>query len=58
MTEGSWVGLDVHARATVAGVLDAVTGELRLLQRVPPRSEETVEWKPARSRIVALGNDN
>ncbi len=24
MTEGSWVGLDVHARATVAGVLDAV----------------------------------
>ena len=43
MTEGSWVGLDVHARTTVAGVLDAVSGELRL-QRVPPRSEEAVEW--------------
>jgi transposase len=43
MSEGSWVGLDVHARATVAGVLDGASGELRL-QRVSPRSEETVAW--------------
>src|SRR6202795_394652 len=43
MVEGSWVGLDVHARTTLAGVLDAASGELRL-QRVPPRSEETVAW--------------
>jgi transposase len=43
MAEGSWVGLDVHARSTLAGVLDAGSGELRL-QRVSPRSEETVEW--------------
>jgi transposase len=43
MAEGSWVGLDVHARTTLAGVLDAVSGELRL-QRVSPRSEETVAW--------------
>lgn len=43
MGEGSWVGLDVHARTTVAGVLDAVSGELRT-QRVPARSEETVAW--------------
>jgi transposase len=43
MSEGSWVGLDVHARATLAGVLDAVSGELRV-QRVSPRSEETVAW--------------
>jgi transposase len=43
MAEGSWVGLDVHARTTLAGVLDAASGELRL-QRVPPRSEETVAW--------------
>jgi transposase len=43
MAEGSWVGLDVHARAVLAGVLDAGSGELRV-QRVPPRSEETVAW--------------
>ncbi len=43
MSEGSWVGLDVHARTTLAGVLDGASGELRL-QRVSPRSEETVEW--------------
>jgi len=43
MAEGSWVGLDVHARTTMAGVLDALSGELRL-ERVPPQSEETVAW--------------
>lgn len=43
MVEGSWVGLDVHARATVAGVLDAASGELRV-ERVSSRSEETVVW--------------
>ena len=30
MVEGSWVGLDVHARTTVASVLDAASGELRV----------------------------
>ena len=29
MAEGSWVGLDVHARKVVAGVLDAGSGEVR-----------------------------
>jgi len=43
MGEGSWVGLDVHARTVVAGVLDGVSGELRV-QRVPPVSEDTVAW--------------
>jgi transposase len=43
MGEGSWVGLDVHARTVVAGVLDAASGELRTL-RVPPRSVETIAW--------------
>jgi transposase len=43
MAEGSWVGLDVHARSTVAGVLDGVSGELRTL-RVPVGSSETVAW--------------
>jgi transposase len=43
MDEGTWVGLDVHARKTVAGVLDAVTGEVRSL-RAPTLAAETVEW--------------
>src|SRR3989454_2867143 len=43
MAEGSWVGLDVHARSTVAGVLDGASGELRTL-RVPTRCEETLAW--------------
>lgn len=43
MSEGSWVGLDVHARTTFAGVLDAASGELRV-QPVSPRSKQTVEW--------------
>ena len=43
MSEGTWVGLDVHARKTVAGVLDAGSGELRSL-RVPTLPVETVAW--------------
>jgi transposase len=43
MAEGTWVGLDVHARKTVAGVLDASTGELRSL-RAPVLPVEMVEW--------------
>jgi transposase len=43
MAEGTWVGLDVHARKTVAGVLDAATSELRSL-RAPTLVAETVEW--------------
>jgi transposase len=43
MSEGSWVGLDVHARTITAGVLDAASGELRT-RCVSPRREETVAW--------------
>ncbi len=43
MAEGTWVGLDVHARKTVAGVLDAQSGELRSL-RAPTLPGEMVEW--------------
>jgi transposase len=43
MVEGSWVGLDVHARSVVAGVLDAVSGELRSAS-VPASSAEAVAW--------------
>jgi hypothetical protein len=49
MGEGSWVGLDVHARSTVASVLDGCRGELRTL-RVPPQGGQTVEWLRALPR--------
>src|SRR5713226_475952 len=54
MSEGSWVGLDVHARSVVAGVIDAATGEVRSL-RLPPGGEATVAWLqtlPAPVRVV------
>jgi len=54
MNEGSWVGLDVHARSVVAGVMDAGSGELRSLG-VPPGCEATVAWLttlPAPVRVV------
>jgi hypothetical protein len=53
MGEGSWVGLDVHARSTVAGVLDGRSGELRVL-RVPPQSGRTVEWLRGLPRPVRV----
>jgi transposase len=43
MTEGSWVGIDLHARSAVAGVLDGRTGELRV-QRVPVESGPLLAW--------------
>ena len=43
MSEGTWVGLDVHARKVVAGVLDAGSGELRSL-RAPTVPAETAAW--------------
>ena len=43
MAEGTWVGLDVHARKVVAGVLDGGSGELRVL-RAPTVIVETAAW--------------
>src|SRR5438132_7916408 len=54
MSEGSWVGVDVHARSVVAGVIDQGSGEVRSL-RVPPGSGGTVAWLktlPAPVRVV------
>jgi transposase len=54
MSEGSWVGLDVHARSVVAGVIDVGSGEVRSL-RLPPGGEATVAWLqtlPAPVRVV------
>ena len=41
--ERTSVGLDVHARSMVAGVLDTVTGEL-WSRRLPPATEAVVAW--------------
>ena len=43
MGNGTSVGLDVHARSTVAGVICAETGELRVT-RATHRTEELVRW--------------
>ncbi len=54
MNEGSWVGLDVHARSVVAGVIDRRSGEVRSL-RLPPGCGATVAWLqtlPAPVRVV------
>jgi transposase len=54
MSEGSWVGLDVHARSVAAGVIDGVSGEVRSL-RVPAGCDATVAWLetlPAPVRVV------
>jgi hypothetical protein len=54
MGEGSWVGLDVHARSVVAGVIDGGSGEVRS-ERVPAGPDETVAWLrtlPAPVRVV------
>ncbi len=44
----------MHVRATLVGVLDAASGELRV-QRVAPRSEETVAWLLSLPQPVAGG---
>jgi len=43
MSDGSWVGVDLHARFAVAGVLDGGSGELRT-ERVPAASGSLLEW--------------
>ena len=54
MNEGSCVGLDVHARSVVAGVIGLGSGEVRSL-RVPPGCDATVAWLktlPSPVRVV------
>lgn len=53
MSEGTWAGLDVHARKVIAGVLDAGTGEVRTL-RVPAVAVETAEWLSTLSAPVRV----
>jgi len=44
--EGSWIGLDVHARSVVGCVIDESTAEIRT-QRVGARTEQVVAWVSA-----------
>ena len=43
MGDGSWVGLDVHARSVVAAVIDEVSGEV-VVARAPVGVDELVAW--------------
>ena len=43
MGEGTFVGLDVHARSVVAGLIDEATGEVAV-RRAPHRTAELVDW--------------
>jgi hypothetical protein len=43
MGNGTFVGLDVHARSVVAGVIDEGTGEVRAV-RAPRATEDLVGW--------------
>ena len=51
MGEGTFVGLDVHARSVVAGLIDEGTGEVRVL-RAPHATDELVGWLGALSGPV------
>ena len=53
MADGSWVGVDLHARSAVAGVLDGRSGELRTL-RVPAASGLLVQWLLTLERPVRV----
>ncbi len=43
MGNGTFVGLDVHARSVVAGLIDERSGEVRV-KRVAHRTEDLVSW--------------
>jgi transposase len=43
MGEGTFVGLDVHARSVAAGLIDEMTGEVAVA-RAPHRTDELVAW--------------
>jgi transposase len=53
MGDGSWVGVDLHARSAVAAVLDGASGELRIA-RVPAASASLVAWLVGLPRPVRV----
>lgn len=53
MGDGSWIGLDVHARSVIAAVIDEATGEVTT-GRAPTGMDELVSWvRSHRGRIRA-----
>jgi transposase len=46
MGDGTWVGLDVHARSVVAGLIDEESGEVRVCA-APHHQKELVSWLSA-----------
>jgi transposase len=53
MWERTYVGLDVHARSVVAGVLDAETGEV-FARQLPARPEAIIAWLEQQPGPVAV----
>jgi transposase len=53
MAESTFIGLDVHARSVVAGVLEGGTGEVRSCS-APVRTAELVAWLQAQGESVAV----
>jgi transposase len=53
MAESTFIGLDVHARSVVAGVLEGSTGEVRTCS-APVHTAELVAWLQAQGESVAV----
>ena len=53
MQEGTYIGLDVHARSVWAGVLDAATGEVRSCA-APVATKKLVAWIAAQPAPVTV----
>jgi transposase len=53
MSEPTFIGLDVHARSVVAGILDGTSGELRSCA-APAATAELVAWLHAQGRSVSV----
>ncbi len=53
MAESTFIGLDVHARSVVAGVLEGSTGEVRTCS-APVRTTELVAWLRAQGEAVSV----
>ena len=51
MGEGTTVGLDVHARSVVAGLIDERSGEVAV-RRAPHRTDDLVAWLVRLPRLV------
>ncbi|MCL8010888.1 transposase [Streptomyces sp. AS02] len=53
MFEGTYAGLDVHARSVVGAAIDGVSGEIRSL-RLAPETDAVVSWVASLPSPVAV----